>query len=129
PRVVQADKVGVGFVGAGNFAKAVLLPRFRAARDATLIAVCTGSGMNAKSTGERFGFNYCTTDAGQLLRDPSIDAVVIATRHGSHARFAADFLRAGKAVFVEKPLALNPAELQEVLEAHAESGQVLTVGF
>src|SRR5690606_20667273 len=116
-------------VGAGNFAKAVLLPRFKAANDAALIGVSTGTGMNAKVTGEKYGFAYCTTDTEQLLRDDTIDAVVIATRHGSHAKFAADFLGAGKAVFVEKPLAVDEAGLRQVIEAQSESGQLLTVGF
>lgn len=129
PRTPKAGKVGIGFVGAGNFAKAVLLPRFKAAIDASLIGISTGTGMNAKVTGEKYGFAYCTTDTEQLLRDDTIDAVVIATRHGSHAKLAADFLRAGKAVFVEKPLAIDEAGLSQVIEAQSESGQLLTVGF
>lgn len=128
-RAPVAGKVGVGFIGAGNFAKGVLLPRFKSASDATLVGVSTATGMNAKSTGEKYGFEYCTTDTPQLLADDSVDAVVIATRHGSHAKFAADALRAGKAVFVEKPLAIDEAGLQRVLEAQQESGQLLTVGF
>lgn len=129
PRAPVAGKVGVGFIGAGNFAKGILLPRFKSASDATLVGVSTATGMNAKATGEKYGFQYCTTDTPQLLADDSVDAVVIATRHGSHAKFAADALRAGKAVFVEKPLAIDEAGLQRVLEAQQESGQLLTVGF
>src|SRR5690606_386832 len=93
PRPPKSGKVGIGFIGAGNFAKAVLLPRFRASADASMIGVCTGTGLSAKATAEKYGFSYCTTDAAELLNDPSVDAVVIATRHGSHARFAADVLR------------------------------------
>lgn len=125
----RAGRVGVGFIGAGNFARAVLLPRFAKAKDAELIGVCTARGVTARSTGEKFGFRYCTTDAARLLEDESVAAVVIATRHGSHARFAADALRAGKAVFVEKPLAINEEQLAGVLEAQAETGGLLTVGF
>jgi predicted dehydrogenase len=122
-------RVGVGFIGAGNFARSVLLPRFRDASDAALVGVATATGMNARTTGDRFGFAYCTTDTAELLGDADVHAVVIATRHGSHAQFAADALRAGKAVFVEKPLAIDEAGLQQVLEAQQESGQLLTVGF
>lgn len=129
PRAVKGGQVGLGFIGAGNFAKAVLLPRFKGAADAALIGISTATGMNAKTTGERYGFSYCTTDTAQLLADESIDAVVIATRHGSHASFAAAALRAGKAVFVEKPLAIDEAGLQQVLQAQAETGQLLTAGF
>jgi polar amino acid transport system substrate-binding protein len=125
----KEGKAGVGFIGAGNFARAVLLPRFARAADAAMVGVATATGANARTTGDKFGFGYCTTDMGRLLADDSVDAVVIATRHDSHARFAADALRAGKAVFVEKPLAIDEAGLSEVLEAQAESGGLLTVGF
>jgi polar amino acid transport system substrate-binding protein len=125
----KEGKAGIGFIGAGNFARAVLLPRFARAADAAMVGVATATGANARTTGDKFGFGYCTTDTGRLLADDSVDAVVIATRHDSHARFAADALRAGKAVFVEKPLAIDEAGLSEVLEAQAESGGLLTVGF
>lgn len=129
PRQPKAGRVGVGFIGAGNFARAVLLPRFAKSPDARLVGVATATGLSAKATGEKFGFAYCTTDAQALLADESVDAVVIATRHGSHASLAADALRAGKAVFVEKPLAIDEEGLARVLEAQAETGGLLTVGF
>jgi predicted dehydrogenase/threonine dehydrogenase-like Zn-dependent dehydrogenase len=129
PAAPRAGTLGVGFVGAGNFARAVLLPRFEKAAGAALVGVSTSTGMNARSAGERFGFRYATTDTAALLGDADVHAVVVATRHASHARLSADALRAGKAVFVEKPLALDEEGLQEVLAAQAETGGVLTVGF
>lgn len=128
-RAARTGAVGVGFIGAGNFATSVLLPRFSRVAGADLVGVATATGVSAKNTGTRFGFRYATTDMAELLADPAVHAVVIATRHGSHAHFAAQALRAGKAVFVEKPLALDEAGLQEVLAAQEESGQVLAVGF
>jgi predicted dehydrogenase/threonine dehydrogenase-like Zn-dependent dehydrogenase len=125
----RAGVVGIGVVGAGSFARAVLLPRLAKSREAELVGVATATGMNARATGDKFGFGYCTTDLRQLLDDDRVEAVVIATRHASHPRFAADALRAGKAVFVEKPLAIDEAGLQLVLEAQAETGGVLAVGF
>lgn len=125
----RAGALGVGFVGAGNFARAMLLPRFQKLSGAELVGVSTASGMNAKTVGDRFGFRYATTDTPALLADAGVHAVVVATRHGSHARLAADALRAGKAVFVEKPLAIDRAGLDDVLAAQAETGGVLTVGF
>jgi predicted dehydrogenase/threonine dehydrogenase-like Zn-dependent dehydrogenase len=125
----RAGVLGVGFVGAGNFARAMLLPRFQKLAGVSLAGVSTASGINARAVGDRFGFSYATTDTPALLADPAVQAVVIATRHASHARFAAQALRAGKAVFVEKPLALDEEGLQEVLAAQAESGGVLAVGF
>src|SRR5690625_1158893 len=129
PRSAAAGKVRLGFIGAGNFARTVLLPRFKASADAELVGVSTATGMNAKATGEKYDFSYCTTDTEQLLDDESIDAVVIATRHGSHAKFTADALRAGKAVFVEKPLAIDEDGLRQVTDAQEASGGLLTVGF
>jgi polar amino acid transport system substrate-binding protein len=129
PRVAATGQVGFGFIGAGSFGKATLLPRFARADGVEMVGIATATGPSARATGEKFGFQLCTTDAAELLRDERIGAVVITTRHGSHARYAADALRAGKAVFVEKPLALNEEELQEVLQAQEESGQLLTVGF
>lgn len=126
---LKSGSVGVGFIGAGNFAKAVLLPRFKAASGADLVGVSTATGSNARATGDKFGFRYCTTDTEALLQDKDIDAVVIATRHGSHAHFAASALRAGKAVLVEKPLAIDEEGLQTVLDALRENPGLLTVGF
>ena len=119
----------MGVIGAGNFARAVLLPRLRRASGLELVGVATATGASAASAGKGFGFRYCTTDAERVLADPDVHAVVIATRHDSHARLAAAALRAGKAVLLEKPLAIDPQGLAEVLAAQAESGELLAVGF
>jgi predicted dehydrogenase/threonine dehydrogenase-like Zn-dependent dehydrogenase len=121
--------IGIGFIGAGNFARAVLLPRFRAATGVDLVGVSTATGANAKITGEKFGFQYCTTDTDKLLADDAIEAVVIATRHASHAYFTVSALHAGKAVFVEKPLAIDETGLEQVIRAFEETGTPITVGF
>ncbi len=128
PAAPASGTIGLGVFGAGNFAKAVLLPRIAKA-GVDLVGVSTATGASAKTTGDKFGFGYCTTDTDRLLADPAVHAVVIATRHGSHAGMTARALRAGKAVFVEKPLALDEDGLQEVLAAQAETGGVLAVGF
>jgi predicted dehydrogenase len=128
-RQAPAGAVGIGVIGAGNFARAVLLPRLAKASGVELVGIATATGMNSKATGDKFGFQYCTTEMQRLLDDKNVHAVVIATRHGSHARFAAAALRAGKAVFLEKPLAIDEAGLQEVLEAQAATGGLLSVGF
>jgi predicted dehydrogenase len=125
----RGGRTGIGFIGAGNFARAVLLPRFSRSEEATLVGMATATGVNATTAAEKFGFGYGTTDTPRLLSDPDIAAVVIATRHDSHSRFAASALRAGKSVFLEKPLAIDEQGLQEVLEAQAESDGVLSVGF
>jgi polar amino acid transport system substrate-binding protein len=129
PRIADVGKIGLGFIGAGSFARSVLLPRFARNAGAELVGIATATGLSAKAAGEKFGFGYCTTESERLLGDEAIQAVVITTRHGSHAHFVSEALRAGKDVFVEKPLALDEEELQAVLEAQRESGRLVTVGF
>ncbi|HJQ11889.1 MAG TPA: bi-domain-containing oxidoreductase [Gemmatimonadaceae bacterium] len=127
-RALKAGQIGVGFIGAGNFARGVLLPRFAKARGVSLRGIATANGRSAKATGDKFGFAFATTDISQVLGDPEIQAVVIATRHGSHARLAGDALRAGKAVFLEKPVAIDEEGLASVLAA-TRPESLLTVGF
>ncbi len=125
----RSGKVRVGFIGAGQFARSVLLPRLSSGGEAEMVGVATATGVSGRATADKFGFQYCTTDMERLLGDPSVEAVFIATRHASHARLAARALAAGKSVFVEKPLAIDEEGLQEVLDALSTSGGLLTVGF
>jgi predicted dehydrogenase/threonine dehydrogenase-like Zn-dependent dehydrogenase len=124
---VRAGAVRIGLVGAGAFARRTLLPALQAER-AELVAVATGSGLSAADVASRFGFARAAASAEEILADDSIDAVVVATRHSSHASLAAAVLRAGKAVFVEKPLALDERGLDDVIDALAAGG-LLAVGF
>lgn len=127
-----AGSVGVGFLGAGNYAQAVLIPAFKSA-GATLRTVASAQGVSSLHAARKYGFSNATTDVEQVLNDPNIEAVVIATRHDSHTRLAVAALRAGKHVFVEKPLAIEPSQLDAVAEAwqeaQASGRRVLTVGF
>lgn len=116
----------IGLIGAGAFARATLLPGLRAA-GAELVAVSSEGGLSAADVAQRFGFDRAATTE-ELLADDSIAAIVIATRHQDHARLVVDGLRAGKAVFVEKPLALTAAELGEVAAALTDDA-LLMVGF
>ena len=115
-RSLEGD-VGVGFIGAGAFARGVLLPQIVKAGGSRLTAVCTNTGRSADQTSERFGFAVATTDARKVLERADTAAVFIATRHGSHAGLVAAALRAGKHVFVEKPLCVAEAGLDEVESA------------
>lgn len=129
PKPFVASTVGIGFIGAGNFARAVLLPAFKRRKNAALVGLATENGATAHSAGRAFGFSYATTDVEQLLADDLVHAVVIATRHGSHARLVADALGAGKAVLVEKPLALDEVGLASILAVGHDSRPLLAVGF
>src|SRR5205085_9192427 len=102
---LAGDELGVSFIGAGSFARGVLLPLVKRAEKVKLISVATATGLSAKNTAAQFGFSAATTDAGEVLDGDGSPVVFIATRHDSHAALAAESLRRGKAVFVEKPLA------------------------
>ncbi len=126
PVPLTSDTVKLGVVGAGSFARSVLLPRMRGL-DVELRGVATATGSSAQQTAVRFGFAFATTNWQQVLDD--CDAVVVATRHNLHATIATAALRAGKAVFLEKPMALDEHDLEVLLEAWRNSGRVLQVGF
>jgi predicted dehydrogenase/threonine dehydrogenase-like Zn-dependent dehydrogenase len=121
--------VNLGVIGAGNFAKSVLLPRLAKLEGVTLAGIATATGRNAKAVGEQYGFGFATTDYRALLARDEVNTVLIATRHDTHARFAAEAVRAGKAVYVEKPLAISEEGLREVAEAVAASEGRVMVGF
>ncbi|GAA2301657.1 bi-domain-containing oxidoreductase [Streptomyces violaceusniger] len=122
--------VRLAFVGAGNYATSMLLPHLERRDGVDLSTVVTTTALSAANARRKFGFAEATTDLDAVLGDPSIDAVFVVTRHSSHAELTMRALRAGKAVFVEKPLALTEDELAGVLAAVEESGNDrLQVGF
>jgi predicted dehydrogenase/threonine dehydrogenase-like Zn-dependent dehydrogenase len=120
---------GIGWVGAGAFSTAVLLPAMRAAGLDRLVAVASAGGVSAARMAQRHGFARAVTGADAVLADPGVSAVVIATPHDSHARLAVRALAAGHHVWCEKPVALTEDELDAVHAAWRESGLVLAVGF
>jgi len=126
-RVPGSRRLTVGMVGAGTFARGVLMPEL--ARKADFAAVATATGVSARASAARFGAPLASTDAATVLEQSDCDAVVIATRHDSHSEYTASALRAGKHVFVEKPLALDEAGLQDVQRAAEDSQGILMVGF
>jgi len=126
---LAADELGVSFIGAGNFARGVLLPIIKRAEKVRLITVATATGLSAKNTGAQFGFAGVTTDYQEILDASDSPVVFIATRHDSHASLAAEALRRGHAVFVEKPLATTEDGLREVVRAAQETAGLLMVGF
>jgi predicted dehydrogenase len=129
PRAAEYEAIGVGLIGAGSFARSVLLPLLKQESGIHLRSVVTAHGLSALDAQRRFGFESIGTDPEQLLSDPAIHLVFIATRHDSHAELVARALRAGKHVFVEKPLALNEPQLVVVEEALASAPGMLMVGF
>jgi predicted dehydrogenase/threonine dehydrogenase-like Zn-dependent dehydrogenase len=124
---VERNKTpAVAFVGSGNYATGVLIPAFKDA-GAKLATVASSAGVSGVHAGKKFGFDETTTDTASLFSDPQLDALVITTRHNSHAQLVLQALAAGKHVFVEKPLCLTLDELAEI-EAAART-PIVMVGF
>jgi len=123
----------IAFIGSGNYSTAVLIPAFKSA-GARMKTVASAGGVSGVHAGRKFGFEQTTTDTASVFADPEIDAVVITTRHDSHASMVSKALRAGKHVFVEKPLALRADEVVEIEQAYADAraagrSPIVMVGF
>ncbi|MBX7066589.1 MAG: bi-domain-containing oxidoreductase [Parachlamydiales bacterium] len=128
---VKKEQIQLAVIGAGGFAKEMHLPNIQTLKQYNLRAVVSRSGHNAKAVAKQFEAGYATTDYQEVLKDPEIDAVLIATRHHLHSSMTLDALRAGKHVLVEKPLALNPEELQQIVDFYASTpdAPILLTGF
>jgi predicted dehydrogenase/threonine dehydrogenase-like Zn-dependent dehydrogenase len=121
--------VGVGWIGAGSFSRAKLLPVLRKIAGLELVGLANANGPSARKVAASFGFRYCSTDPNEILNDPGVQAVFIGTRHHLHAPLVIAALEHRKDVFVEKPLCVNETELDQIGEALAGSGRILSVGF
>lgn len=125
-------KIGFAMLGAGNFARTTLLPAIESSKAFQPISLCTSSGMNAQQNGDRAGFDFVSTDEDMAIDTPNVSAVFVMTRHNLHALQIIKALRAGKHVFVEKPLCLNLDELTEIENVLADNeadSPLLIVGF
>ena len=127
-RTVQS--VRLGFIGAGSYASSMLLPHLAKHENVVLAHVATNKPLSAANAQRRFGFETISTDADSVLDDDSLDAIFVVTRHSSHADLTCRALQRGKAVFVEKPLALTTEETERIVEVIAATGNDrLMVGF
>ena len=120
-------KGGIGIIGAGNFTAMTMLPALSAI-GAPLYAIASASGLTGTSLAKKYKIGKSTTDYKNILNDPSVDLIMITTRHNEHAHMVVESLQAGKHVFVEKPLALNKGELDHILKVY-DGSKTLTVGF
>lgn len=128
--VEKEGTINVAVIGAGGFAQSVHLPNLRKLPGLySIYAIVTRKGNNAKRIAKKFGAHYCTTDYQEVLQDENVDMVLIATRHNLHAPMAMEAARAGKAVFLEKPMALNQEELDRLVEVLEETRVPFMVGF
>ena len=132
-RSASVNKAVLGFIGAGNFTQSMLLPPVTKLAP-RLRGLATGKPVNAKNIAKKYQFEFCATDASEIIHDQEVNLVFVTSRHDSHARYVAQALRAGKSVFVEKPPALNHEELDSVLDAYSEGERsgyapLLMVGY
>jgi predicted dehydrogenase/threonine dehydrogenase-like Zn-dependent dehydrogenase len=126
------ESVRIGLLGAGTFAISTLLPAIKRVGAVEMVVACAANGPHARHAAERFGFRSCATDEQEILNNPAVNTVVIATRHHLHAAQVIAALQSGKHVFCEKPLCLNESELSEVAAVHdapAYPQRLLMVGF
>lgn len=128
-QVKVQDKIGIGLIGSGNFARNTILPNLTKIDDFELVGLSTSGSTSAGQTVKKYDFKYSTTEYKKLLEDKDIDLIIIATPHNTHAKFAIEALDAGKHVYVEKPLAINMEQLEQVKEAYERNSQHLIVGF
>lgn len=129
---IRANKIRLALVGASSFAQAVHLPNLMAQKESfELAAVVSRTPTTATDVAKKFGAEYATTQLDEALSDPNIDLVFITTRHDLHGPMVKASLLAGKHVFVEKPLTLNPADLDWLEDFYSgpQERPLLTVGY
>ncbi len=126
----QSSIVKLGVLGAGLYANATLLPVIKNNKDFELVGIASSGGLHAQHSGKKFGFQYATSSEDEIINDKNINTVAVLTRHDSHADLVVKALKAGKNVFVEKPLAINSVQLSAISkQLKANSQSLLTVGF
>jgi len=123
------DSLGVAFIGAGNYAKSVLLPAVAKVSGIRPVQIVTTTGPSAKRTAEKFGYENCGTDPEAAFSNADVDMVFIATQHDSHAHLAERAMRSGKAVWLEKPAGLNDEQVESLINTARDTGAFLALGY
>ncbi len=124
----SGQKGVIGVIGSGNFTKMTMLPALKGS-GANYKYIASKGGVSGTAMAQKHGFSHSTTNVDDVLKDGEVDLVLITTRHNLHANMTVKCLEAGKHVFVEKPLALNTEELENVIAAQQQSGKTVMVGF
>lgn len=126
---IKKDQIGLGLIGAGNFARVTMLPAMKSSGRYHFHGLATTGGVAAAQAQDVFSFDYTTNDYRELLQDESIDLIAISTGHDSHAKFVVEALESGKSVYCEKPLCLTLEELDRIEEAYRKSPGQLFCGL
>lgn len=118
----------LGIIGAGNFTSSTILPNLKKA-NANMKYIASSGGLSSTIMAKKYGITNSTTDYHEMLKDEEVDLVLVTTQHNMHAKMALDVMKAGKSVFVEKPLALTKEELDQIIEVHQANKVNVSVGF
>lgn len=116
PVAPRTSHLALGVLGAGLYANATLLPVIKKIPGIELIGIASSGGLHAQHAAKKFGFAYAASRDDDILNDPNINTVAILTRHDTHAELVVKALKAGKNVFVEKPLALDEQGLKKIAQ-------------
>ncbi|MBI96467.1 dehydrogenase [bacterium] len=127
---ILQDKIAISVIGSGNYSRRFIIPVLAKER-LKLVHLCANSGTGPFYIGQKYGFEYATTDSESIFKDKKSNTVFIATRHNTHASLVIKALKSGKNVFVEKPLCLTREELNSIKSTYSEvyKKQLLMVGF
>ena len=131
-RITATEKIGkinLAFIGAGSYAQGSLLPNLPTNNDIVRKGVITHSGTTSKRVAERFKFEFCTSNEDEIIKNPDINTLFIATRHDTHAEYVIKGLENGKNIYVEKPLCLTISELEKIQSLTEVSGKSVMIGF
>lgn len=128
---MEGGKGVFGIIGAGNYTGATVIPNLKKCNAHVKYVAARTNGLEAKTMAKKIDAEFATTNYMDILNDPEVDMVICTTRHDSHARMILDSLKAGKSIFVEKPLCLNQEELETIIEAYqnAPKGVTINAGF
>jgi len=127
---IKHDRINVGIIGAGGFTRAVHLPNLEKLSNIySIYAVCCKTGSNAERIARQYNAAYAATEYKEILNDNEIDMVLISTRHNLHAQIVIDAAKSGEAIFVEKPMALNEGELNNIAAVLKKTKVPFMVGF
>jgi len=126
--IEKLGKINLAFIGAGSYAQGHLLPNLPKS-DIVRKGIITNSGTTSKRISERYKFEFCTSNEDDIIKNPDVNTLFIATRHDSHAKYVIKGLENDKNVYVEKPLCLNIEELEQIKRLCAEKNKSVMIGF
>ncbi|MFX0132866.1 MAG: bi-domain-containing oxidoreductase [Candidatus Hodarchaeota archaeon] len=129
PKIIDKEKINAAIIGGGGFAKNFHLPNLSKIENYRIVAIVDKLGIVAKQLAKQYKAGYATTDYQEVLKDDKVDMVVITTRHNLHAEIAINSAKAGKAILMEKPMAMNQQQLDELVKVLQKTGVPFMVGF